>query len=161
MQVTLIPAFDDNYLFSIEENDGAMIVDPGSAPEVLAHLKHEGLKLERILVTHHHGDHIGGVLELPKLDAQDIKNGLVSVPPDGLRLAFSVLLARTLGLGHAFWVVLGTLSVLRSNALGTGRTTIQALAGSVIGFVAGGLFAAVAGNDPVLMWIAMPIAVIR
>src|SRR6202011_5543760 len=74
-------------------------------------------------------------------------------------LAFSVLLARTLGLGHAFWVVLGTLSVLRSNALGTGRTTLQALAGSVLGFVVGGLFAAVAGNAPVVMWIAMPVAV--
>lgn len=74
-------------------------------------------------------------------------------------LAFSVLLARTLGLGHAFWVVLGTLSVLRSNALGTGRTTVEALAGSVMGFVAGGLFAAVAGNDPVLMWVALPIAI--
>jgi uncharacterized membrane protein YccC len=73
-------------------------------------------------------------------------------------LAISVLLARTLGLGHAFWVVLGTLSVLRSNALATGRTTVQALVGSVIGFVAGGLFASVAGNDPALMWVAMPIA---
>jgi Fusaric acid resistance protein-like len=74
-------------------------------------------------------------------------------------LAISVLLARTLGLGHAFWVVLGTLSVLRSNALATGRTTVQALAGSVIGFAGGGLFAGLAGNDPALMWVAMPIAI--
>ncbi len=73
-------------------------------------------------------------------------------------LALSVFLARTLGLGHAFWVVLGTLSVLRSNALGTGRTTVQAIAGSVIGFVGGGLFASVAGKSPVLMWIALPVA---
>jgi uncharacterized membrane protein YccC len=74
-------------------------------------------------------------------------------------LALSVALARTLGLSHAFWVVLGTLSVLRSNALGTGRTTVEALAGSVIGFVAGGLFALVAGNHSVVMWIAMPISI--
>jgi uncharacterized membrane protein YccC len=74
-------------------------------------------------------------------------------------LAVSVALARTLGLGHAFWVVLGTLSVLRSNALGTGRTTVQALAGSVIGFGAGGLFAVAAGNHPVVMWVALPIAI--
>jgi uncharacterized membrane protein YccC len=73
-------------------------------------------------------------------------------------LALSVLLARTLGLNHAFWVVLGTLSVLRSNALGTGRTTVQALAGSIIGFAVGGVVAAVARKDPVVMWIAMPIA---
>jgi hypothetical protein len=74
-------------------------------------------------------------------------------------LALSVFLARTLGLSHAFWVVLGTLTVLRSNALGTGRSTLEALLGSVIGFVAGGLFAVLAGNDTVLMWIAMPIAI--
>jgi uncharacterized membrane protein YccC len=74
-------------------------------------------------------------------------------------LAVSVALARTLGLGHAFWVVLGTLSVLRSNALGTGRTTVQALAGSVIGFVVGGLFAAAAGNHAAVMWVALPIAI--
>jgi uncharacterized membrane protein YccC len=77
----------------------------------------------------------------------------------GIGLAISVLLARTLGLGHAFWVVLGTLSVLRSNALGTGRSTFQALAGNVIGFAVGGVFAAVAGNHPVVMWAAMPVVV--
>ena len=73
-------------------------------------------------------------------------------------LALSVLLARTLGLNHAFWVVLGTLSVLRSNALGTGRTTVQALLGSIIGFAVGGVIAGVAGRDSTVMWIAMPIA---
>ncbi|HEX4579838.1 MAG TPA: FUSC family protein [Candidatus Dormibacteraeota bacterium] len=73
-------------------------------------------------------------------------------------LAVSVLLARTLGLGHAFWVVLGTLSVLRSNALSTGRTTVQALAGTVIGIVIGGVVVSVAGQQSVLMWIAMPLA---
>jgi uncharacterized membrane protein YccC len=74
-------------------------------------------------------------------------------------LALSVLLARALGLSHAFWVVLGTLSVLRSNALGTGRSTVEALVGSVIGFIVGGLFAVAAGNDTILMWIALPVAI--
>jgi hypothetical protein len=35
--------------------------------------------------------YLGSVLELPKLDEQDIRNGLVSVPPDGLHLAFSIV----------------------------------------------------------------------
>jgi uncharacterized membrane protein YccC len=74
-------------------------------------------------------------------------------------LAVSVLLARTLGVGHAFWVVLGTLSVLRSNALGTGRSTIQALVGTIIGFVLGGSFAVLAGDRTVVLWLAMPIAI--
>lgn len=34
---------------------------------------------------------LGETMELPKLDDQDIKNGLVSVPDEGLRLSFSVL----------------------------------------------------------------------
>jgi uncharacterized membrane protein YccC len=74
-------------------------------------------------------------------------------------LALAVWLARSLGLSHAFWVVLGTLQVLRSTALGTGRTTLQALAGNVIGVVIGGVFALLAGNHPTVMWIALPFAV--
>jgi uncharacterized membrane protein YccC len=75
----------------------------------------------------------------------------------GLSLAVGV--ARAFDLSHAFWVVLGTIQVLRSNALGTGRTIIQAVVGNTIGVVIGGLFAVVAGNHPTLMWIAFPIAV--
>jgi uncharacterized membrane protein YccC len=74
-------------------------------------------------------------------------------------LALAVWLARSLGLSHAFWVVLGTLQVLRSTALGTGRTTVQALAGNVIGVVIGGVFAVLAGNHPAVMWMALPFAV--
>ena len=74
-------------------------------------------------------------------------------------LTLSVVLARTLGLSHAFWVVLGTLSVLRSNALGTGRSTVQALAGSVVGFVLGGLFSVAAGTNTTVEWLGLPIAV--
>src|SRR6266550_2904329 len=74
-------------------------------------------------------------------------------------LALAVLLARMLGLSHAFWVVLGTLQVLRSTALGTGRTVVQALIGNVIGVVIGGVFAVLAGNHPFVMWAALPIAI--
>ncbi len=74
-------------------------------------------------------------------------------------LALAVWVARSFGFSHGFWVVLGTIQVLRSNALGTGRTVMLALLGNVIGVAIGGLFAAVAGNHPTLMWIAFPIAV--
>lgn len=36
-------------------------------------------------------EYLAGVMELPKLDEQDIKNGLVSLPGDGLRVEFSTL----------------------------------------------------------------------
>ena len=74
-------------------------------------------------------------------------------------LALAVWVARAFGLSHAFWVVLGTIQVLRSNALATGRTILQAVAGNAIGVIIGGLFAVIAGNHPLLMWIAFPIAV--
>jgi len=86
-----------------------------------------------------------------------------TVLQDSLRvaigLALAVWVARTLDISHAFWVVLGTIQVLRSNALGTGRTIILAVAGNAIGVVIGGLFAVVAGNHPAVMWAAFPIAV--
>ncbi|HEY4025083.1 MAG TPA: FUSC family protein [Candidatus Dormibacteraeota bacterium] len=71
-------------------------------------------------------------------------------------LALSVVLVRSLDLSHGYWAVLGTLQVLRTSALGTGRTTIQALAGNAIGFAVGGLFAVLAGNHPLLWWVALP-----
>ncbi|HYR50612.1 MAG TPA: FUSC family protein [Candidatus Eisenbacteria bacterium] len=74
-------------------------------------------------------------------------------------LALAVWVARAFDLSHAFWVVLGTIQVLRSNALSTGRSVIQAVAGNAIGVLVGGLFAVIAGNHPALMWTALPIAV--
>ena len=74
-------------------------------------------------------------------------------------LALAVFVARTLDLSHAFWVVLGTIQVLRSNALGTGRTIVSAVAGNALGVVVGGLFAVVAGSAPAVMWIAFPVTV--
>jgi uncharacterized membrane protein YccC len=74
-------------------------------------------------------------------------------------LALAVFIAGAFGLSHAFWVVLGTIQVLRSNALGTGRTIVLAVAGNAIGVVIGGVFAVIAGNDHNIMWIAFPLAV--
>jgi uncharacterized membrane protein YccC len=74
-------------------------------------------------------------------------------------LAIAVFIAGAFGLSHAFWVVLGTIQVLRSNALGTGRTIVLAVAGNAIGVLIGGVFAVIAGNDLAVMWIAFPISV--
>jgi uncharacterized membrane protein YccC len=74
----------------------------------------------------------------------------------GLGLALAVLLARLLNLGHAFWAVLGTLSVIRSSALATGRTTVQAIGGTLLGFAVAAGFVVLAGDRPLALWIAMP-----
>ena len=59
-----IPAFTDNYLWLLHDGQRALIVDPGQAAPVLRKLAELNLKLDSILVTHHHADHTGGVDEL-------------------------------------------------------------------------------------------------
>jgi len=56
-----IPAFADNYIWTLREGGNAVVVDPGDAAPVLAYLDREGLALTAILATHHHNDHVGGV----------------------------------------------------------------------------------------------------
>src|SRR5215468_9501826 len=75
-------------------------------------------------------------------------------------LAFAVLLARVSGQQEGFWIVLGALSVLRSNALTTGATVVRALLGTVVGFIIGGLIVGAIGTDPAVLWSLLPIAVL-
>jgi uncharacterized membrane protein YccC len=75
-------------------------------------------------------------------------------------LAVSVFVAQKAGLQHSFWVVLGTLSVLRSNALATGTTILSALGGTAVGIVVGaGLIIAIGTNEAVA-WGVLPLAVL-
>jgi len=65
-QVWTIPCRTDNYVY-IVGTDGARqvaVVDPCDAPPVIETLEREGLEPVAILNTHHHGDHVGGNLEL-------------------------------------------------------------------------------------------------
>jgi hydroxyacylglutathione hydrolase len=64
LKVTPLPAFNDNYLWLLQRGREAAVVDPGDAAPVRRALDRHGLRLYAILVTHHHGDHVGGVAEL-------------------------------------------------------------------------------------------------
>jgi len=75
-------------------------------------------------------------------------------------LAIAVYIAESTGLQHAFWVVLGTLSVLRSNALGTGWSVLSALAGTAAGIVAGALLIIVIGTHEAVLWAVLPVAIL-
>jgi hydroxyacylglutathione hydrolase len=61
LTLTPLPAFDDNYLWLLDNGREALVVDPGDAAPVIAALDARGLTLAGILLTHHHGDHVGGV----------------------------------------------------------------------------------------------------
>ena len=61
MRIHALPAFQDNYLWVVEDGRRAAAVDPGDAAPIQRFLDERGLELSAILATHHHGDHIGGV----------------------------------------------------------------------------------------------------
>jgi uncharacterized membrane protein YccC len=74
-------------------------------------------------------------------------------------LAVAVFIAQRTGLQHGFWVVLGTLSVLRSNALATGWSVLSALAGTAAGIVLGALLVIAIGTHEAVLWAVLPVAV--
>lgn len=75
-------------------------------------------------------------------------------------LALAVLVADLTGVEHAFWVVLGTLAVLRSNALSTGQNALRGLLGTSAGFVVGALLVLAIGSERDVLWGLLPAAVL-
>ena len=74
-------------------------------------------------------------------------------------LGAAVAVADLSSVQHGFWVVLGTLSVLRSNAASTGATALRALGGAAIGFIVGGALLVAIGGAETALWIALPFSV--
>lgn len=64
MNLIPLPAFSDNYIWLIPSQGRALVVDPGQAEPVTRWLTEHQHSLDCILVTHHHGDHTGGVASL-------------------------------------------------------------------------------------------------
>lgn len=87
-QLIAVPALSDNYIWMICNNTHAVVVDPGVAQPIQDLLDQHQLTLDAILLTHHHGDHVGGVLAL-----QQRNGGIVygpaneSLPVCDVRLA--------------------------------------------------------------------------
>lgn len=64
-RVEIVPLLSDNYGYLVADEAGeAAIVDPAEAEVVLAAAHQHQLRLTTVLATHHHGDHVGGNLEL-------------------------------------------------------------------------------------------------
>ena len=79
-----IPVLNDNYVWLAHEPESGAtaVVDPAVAKPVLQAAEDRGWRITHILNTHHHGDHVGGNLEIqaatgcviagPKADAARI-----------------------------------------------------------------------------------------
>jgi uncharacterized membrane protein YccC len=78
----------------------------------------------------------------------------------GVGLGIAVFVANRTGVQHSFWVVLGALSVLRSNALSTGQTALRGLLGTVAGFVIGAALLEAIGTNATLLWFLLPVAIL-
>jgi hydroxyacylglutathione hydrolase len=108
LDIRPIPAFDDNYIWQLcrAGYGGCAVVDPGDEAPVIERLRDDGLVLDAILITHKHGDHVGGIRGLKQVwpDAvvygprgEPIKalerrlGGGDRVVVDGLGVAFDVL----------------------------------------------------------------------
>lgn len=97
-----VPALSDNYIWMVIRNDHAIVVDPGQSDPVAALLDQRNLVLDAILLTHHHADHVGGVLALqqrtgavvygpatetlPACDHPLVEGDTVLLPSVGLKL---------------------------------------------------------------------------
>ena len=68
MQVTPIPCLTDNYAYIVHDDNFKTVgvIDPSEAQPVISFLEKKNIKLNYILNTHHHFDHIGGNTELKK-----------------------------------------------------------------------------------------------
>ena len=64
IEIVPLPAFTDNYIWTLRDATRAIVVDPGDAKPVLDYLTAEHLDLIAILNTHHHADHVGGDSDL-------------------------------------------------------------------------------------------------
>ena len=64
LQIYPVYAFNDNYIWILHNEKYAVVVDPGIAKPVIDYLNLKNLQLTALLITHHHNDHTGGIIEL-------------------------------------------------------------------------------------------------
>ncbi len=66
LAIHAVPAFKDNYIWMLEAGGRAVAVDPGDAAPVERFLEERHFSLAAVLATHHHMDHVGGLVALAR-----------------------------------------------------------------------------------------------
>lgn len=61
LTIQAVPAFDDNYLWVMDNGRDAIVLDPGDDQAVARYLQNNHLNPIAILITHEHWDHIDGL----------------------------------------------------------------------------------------------------
>jgi glyoxylase-like metal-dependent hydrolase (beta-lactamase superfamily II) len=70
---TVGPVAENSYIFRRDGSDRALIVDPGEeAPKLLGALEALGVKLDGILLTHTHFDHVGAVAPVARATGAEV-----------------------------------------------------------------------------------------
>jgi len=64
LRIETIPCLADNYAYLLIAGDRVAVVDPGDSAPIELALQREGRDLDEIWCTHHHLDHVAGVLAL-------------------------------------------------------------------------------------------------
>lgn len=75
----------------------------------------------------------------------------------GVALALALLVVNELGLERGYWVVLGTLSVLRLDLGSTGRAAGEVIVGQFLGFGLAVTLVVLTADRPVLAWVMLPV----
>ncbi|WP_112321214.1 hydroxyacylglutathione hydrolase [Oceanibium sediminis] len=76
-QIVTIPCLSDNYAFLLRDSDAGVtaVIDVPDHQPILAELETRGWKLDQIILTHHHFDHIEGVAPLVEATGAKVIGG--------------------------------------------------------------------------------------
>jgi uncharacterized membrane protein YccC len=99
---------------------------------------------------------VGGVLARSGLHSVWLRNSARAA----VAVAAAVTIAGGLNVQHGFWVVLGTLSVLRTTATATGSTAVRAVLGTSLGFVIGAGLVIGIGTNSAVLWVVLVVALL-
>jgi uncharacterized membrane protein YccC len=141
--------------------EDALIATRRATPEVIATARREWFgEPPAAPAARRRTDGLAGALGIVSRHASFRSVWLLNSVRGAAGLAAAVAVADLSGVQHGFWVVLGTLSVLRTNAAATGSTAVRAFVGTVLGFVVGGALLLGIGTGQTALWIALPVAVL-